>query len=87
MFNFLMKNFSTIHTPSILVKINVWFFLNTQIFKNRFNNYIIYFIEHMSNLNFKIIKVYYEKNNFELFFSYFLSYFVFFFIFAVMFIL
>ena len=87
MFNFLMKNFSTIHTPSIFIKINVWFFLNVQLFKNRFNNYIIYFIEYMSNLNFKSIKIYYEKNNFEVFFLYFIFYIIFTILFLICFFL
>ena len=58
MLKFIFNSLSNTLTPSILLKINLFFFLNIQIFKNKFNSNIVYFIDHMSNLKFKKIKIF-----------------------------
>ena len=74
MFSYLFKNLNILDLPFIYAKINLWFFLNVHVFKHKFSNHIMYFIEHMSSLKFKTLKVFYTKNNYELFYFYFLRY-------------
>lgn len=69
MFNFIYTNLNSVNKPSLLSKINLWFFANNIFLKNKYSNNIIYFIEHMSNLKLKAIKVYWDLSNFELFFN------------------
>ena len=68
MFNFVFHNLNTVCKPSLLAKINLWFFVDAQVFKNKFNNHIMYFIENMSNLKVKTIKVYFHFSEFEAFY-------------------
>lgn len=67
MLKFIFNSLNNTLTPSILIKINLFFFLNIQIFKNKFNSNILYFIENMSNLKFKKIKIFWNLSNFESF--------------------
>jgi hypothetical protein len=71
MLKFIFNSLNNTLTPSILVKINLFFFLNIQIFKNKFNSNILYFIENMSNLKFKKIKIFWNFSSFEIFNFYF----------------
>jgi hypothetical protein len=74
MFNFIYSNLNSVNKPSLISKVNIWFFLNNIFLKNKYSNNIIYFLEHMSNLKFKSIKVYWDLSNFEVFFSFFIKY-------------
>ena len=67
MLKFIFNSLNNTLTPSILSKINLFFFLNVQIFRNKFESNILYFIENMSNLKFKKIKIFYTLTNFEIF--------------------
>jgi hypothetical protein len=73
MLKFIFNSLNNTLTPSILVKINLFFFLNIQIFKNKFNSNILYFIENMSNLKFKKIKIFWNFSSFEIFNFYFIK--------------
>jgi len=74
LFNFIYYNTNTVSKPSILFKVNLWFFVNVQYFKNKFSNSIVFFIENMSNLKIKSIKIYFEISDFEMFYFSFLKY-------------
>ena len=65
MLKFIFNSLNNTLTPSILIKINLFFFLNSQIFKNKLNSNILYFIDSMSNLKFKNIKIFSKFENFE----------------------
>ena len=71
MLKFIFNSLNNTLTPSILSKVNLFFFLNIQIFRNKFDTNILYFIHNMSNLKFKKIKIFSSQSNFEAFNYYF----------------
>lgn len=74
MFSYLFKSLNIVDLPFIYAKANLWFFLNVQVFKNKFSNHIMFLVEQMSSLKFKTIKVFYFKTNFENFYYMFFKY-------------
>jgi len=74
MFSYLFKNLNIVDLPFIYAKVNLFFFLNVQVFKNKFSNHIMFFIENLSALKFKTLKVFYLKKSFESFFFIYLKY-------------
>jgi hypothetical protein len=71
MFSYIFKNLNILDLPFVYAKINLFFFLHTQVFKNKFSNQIMYFIEHMASLRFKKVQVFFAKKDYELFYIYF----------------
>jgi len=68
MLSFIFNSLNQTTTPSVMIRLNLWFFLNVQVFKNKFSSIITYFLENMSSLKFKKIKIYYYVYNFENFY-------------------
>jgi len=74
MFSYVYKHLNTTDLPFIYAKANLWFFLYTQVFKSKFSNQMMYFVEHIASLKFKKVKVFFSKRDYETFYIYFLRY-------------
>jgi len=62
--------FNPTDTPNILSKLNVWFYINIQIFKLKVSNILFYFTLTLNNLNLKQIKIFYKSFTYEYIFLY-----------------
>lgn len=71
-------------TPAILSRINIFFYINTRIFKIKLNNYISYIVVTLSGFKIKNIKTFFNVLDFE--YIYF-KFFIFFSIFFLLFLL
>lgn len=58
-------NTNNCDTPSIISKINIWFFINIRIFKLKASNILSYFILSLNNLKIKKLNIYYKNLTFE----------------------
>jgi hypothetical protein len=57
--------YNNFDTPAVLSKYNLWFFINLRILKLKMSNNIIFFLNSLNNLNFKVLKIFYKNVNYE----------------------
>ena len=61
---------TSIDTPSILFKINIWSFVNLRLFKFKISYILNYFILGLSNLEIRTLRFFYKDFNFDFILSY-----------------
>lgn len=64
-------------TPSILMKLNIWSYINIRFFKFKFSRILTYFTLGLKSLKLNEIRVIYKDWIFENFYNRFLKYFLF----------
>ncbi len=72
--NIFYHHFYNIDSPSILNRINIFFFISIRIFKIKLYNYISFLISNLNSFKFKKISIFFGYFNFEKLYIIFLQY-------------